>query len=117
MKLTKSKISLFKSKKVLLIKSKINKNKEFKLKEILKKLYSLGSRNLLVEGGDKLTKSFINDKIFNKFYLFKSSNNLSKNTEFVEFNSLNTLKSKYRYKSKLNLKLKKDKIELYKNYV
>ena len=114
---TKSKLSLFKSKKVLLIKSKINKNKEFKLKEILKKLYSLGSRNLLVEGGDKLTKSFINDKIFNKFYLFKSSNNLSKNTEFVEFNSLNTLKSKYRYKSKLNLKLKKDKIELYKNYV
>ena len=72
---------------------------------------------LLSHGGDILTKSFINDKIFNKFYLFKSSNNLSKNTEFVEFNSLNTLKSKYRYKSKLNLKLKKDKIELFKNYV
>jgi diaminohydroxyphosphoribosylaminopyrimidine deaminase/5-amino-6-(5-phosphoribosylamino)uracil reductase len=77
----------------------------------------LGSRNLLVEGGDKLTKSFLNDKIFNKFYLFKSPNNLSKKTEFVQFKSLNTLKSKYRYKLKTNLKLKKDKIELYKNYV
>ena len=116
-KADKSKILLFKSKNILLIKSKINKNKEFNLKEILKKLYLLGSRNLLVEGGDKLTKSFLNDKIFNKFYLFKSPNNLSKKTEFVQFKSLNTLKSKYRYKLKTNLKLKKDKIELYKNYV
>ena len=96
-------------------KSKINKNKEFKLNEVLKKLYSLGSRNLLVEGGDKLTKSFINDKIFNKFYLFKSSNNLSKNTEFVEFNSLNTLKSKYRLLEKLDLDKMRIIKELSKN--
>ena len=71
----------------------------------------------MIENNIIVNMLFILQLIFNKFYLFKSSNNLSKNTEFVEFNSLHTLKSKYRYKSKLNLKLKKDKIDLYKDYV
>ena len=69
------------------------------------------------QGSEKGGSELLQNKLANQFYLFKSSNNLSKNTEFVEFNSLNNLKSKYRYKSKLNLKLKKDKIDLYKNYV
>ena len=44
----------------------------------MKKLYNFGCRNLLIEGGNDLTNSLIKNKIFNKFYLFKSSKNLEK---------------------------------------
>ena len=32
---------------------------------------------LLVEGGVKLTKSFLNQKLFNQFYLIKSNINIT----------------------------------------
>ena len=50
----------------------------FDLKIILKKLYSFGCRNLLVEGGKDLSMNFLKNKLFNQFYLFKNSMNLSK---------------------------------------
>ena len=68
----RSKILLFKKKSIKLIKSNLLKNGNFDLKVIFKKLYSLGCRNLLVEGGNDLSKSFIKDRLFNQFYLFKS---------------------------------------------
>ncbi len=74
----KSKISRFKRKGIHLIKSKVDKNNRFDIKLILKRLYNYGFRNLLIEGGDELTYSLIKSKIFNKFYLYKSSKNLSK---------------------------------------
>ena len=100
---------------VKLIKSKINKKNRFDIKMVLKKLYNLGSRNLLVEGGDELTNSFIKHRIFNKFYLFKSSKNLSKSSKYLKFNSLNVLNQKYKKKINLNLNIRKDKITLYNN--
>ena len=54
------------------IKSNINKYKKFDIKIIMKKLYSLGCRNILVEGGNDLTEYFLKKKLFNCFYLFKS---------------------------------------------
>ena len=48
----------FKKKGITLIKSKLDNKKLFDLKIILKKLYTLGTRNLLVEGGDKDNKKF-----------------------------------------------------------
>ena len=87
----------------------------FCIKTILKKLYVKGCRNLLIEGGDKLTNSLIKNKIFNKFYLFKSPKNLSKSSEYLKFNSLNMLNQKYKKKFNLNLNLRKDKIALYRN--
>ena len=111
----KSKISTFKKQGIQLIKSKINKKKRLDIKIVLKKLYNLGSRNLLIEGGDELTNSLIKHKIFNKFYLFKSSKNLSKSSEYLKFNSLNVLNQKYKKKVNLNLNLRKDKIILYKS--
>ncbi len=110
----KSKILDFKKKGIKLVKSKINKNNRFDLKFLLKKIYIFGCRNLLVEGGDKLSNSFIKDKIFNKFYLYKSSKNRSKSSEYLKFNSLGVLNKKYKNKIKLNLNLKKDKIILYR---
>ena len=110
----KLKILNFKKRGVKLIKSKINKKNRFDIKVLLKKLYNLGCRNLLIEGGDMLTHSLIKDKIYNKFYLFKSPKNHSKSSEYLKFNSLNVLNKKYKIKTNLNLNLMKDKITLYK---
>ena len=112
-KAKKSKILDFKKRGVKLIKSKINRKNKFDTKVLLKKLYTFGCRNLLIEGGDILTKSFLNNKIFNKFYLFKSPKNLSKNFEYLKFSSQNILNQKYKTKINLNLNLRKDRITLY----
>jgi len=112
-KADKSKITKFKSKGVHLIKSKIDRSNRFDIKLILKKLYNYGCRNLLIEGGDELTNSLIKNKIFNKFYLYKSPKNLSKNFEYLKFSSQNILNQKYKTKINLNLNLRKDRITLY----
>ena len=111
----KSKVSNFKKKKIELIKSKIDKNGKFDIKVILKKLYKLDCRNLLIEGGDILTNHLLKNKIFNKFYLYKSPKNIPKVIEYLKFNSLDVLKKNYKNKLNLNLSLGKDKITLYKN--
>ncbi len=113
-KAEKSKILNFKRKGITLIKSKIDKKNRFHIKTLLKKLFTLGCRNLLIEGGDLLTNSLIKNKTFNKFYLFKSPKNLSKSSEYLKFNSLNILNEKYKKKINLNLNLKKDKVILYR---
>ena len=84
------------------------------MREILKKLYNFGCRNLLIEGGNDLTNALIKNKIFNKFYLFKSPKNLSKSSEYLKFSGLNRLNQKYQTKIKLNLNLRKDRITLYR---
>ncbi|PDH21088.1 MAG: riboflavin biosynthesis protein RibD [Pelagibacterales bacterium MED-G42] len=110
----KSKILEFKKRKIEIIKSKIDTKKRFDLKVILKRLYKLGCRNILVEGGNELTKDFLNKKIFNLFYLFQSPKKLSKLTEFKEFNGFNIIKRNYKNKVKINSNLEKDTITLYK---
>ncbi len=111
----KSKILKFKKKKILLIKSRINNQKKFDISVILKKLYNLGCRNILVEGGNDLTKDFLKRKTFNNFYLFKSSKILSKFYEYKEFNGFDILNNNYRNKTKIKSNFGKDTITLYKN--
>ena len=111
----KSKILKFKKKKIKIIKSKINKLKHFDIPIIMKKLYNLGCRNILIEGGDKLTTNFLSKKIFNQFYLFKSPKKLSKLTEYKEFYGFNILKQNYKKKYKINSNFGKDTITIYKN--
>ncbi len=113
-KADKSKISKFKRKGIILIKSKIDRDNRFDMREILKKLYNYGCRNLLIEGGNDLTNYLIKNKIFNKFYLFKSPKNLSKNLEYINFTGMKTLNQKYKTKINLNLNLRKDRITLYR---
>ena len=113
-KADKSKISKFKRKGIILIKSKIYRDNRFDIKEILKKLYNFGCRNLLIEGGNDLTNFMIKNKIFNKFYLFKSPKNLSKSLEYLKFSGLKKLNQKYAKKINLNLNLRKDRITLYR---
>jgi diaminohydroxyphosphoribosylaminopyrimidine deaminase/5-amino-6-(5-phosphoribosylamino)uracil reductase len=113
-KANKSKISKFKKKGIVLIKSKIDRNKNINIKEVLKKLFNYGCRNLLVEGGNNLTNTLIKNKIFNKFYLFKSPKYISKTSEYLKFEGLSILNQKYKKKINLNLNLRKDKITLYR---
>ena len=109
-----SKIKLLKKKGINLIKFRLNKEKKFNLKHILKRLFSLGIRHLLVEGGDKITKNMLKNKLVNQFFLFKSLKNLPKNKKYKIFTSNNILKNNYTIKSKISSKLAKDKITIYK---
>ena len=113
-KANSSKILIFKKKGIKLIKSKLLKNDYFDNKLILRKLYKLGCRNLLIEGGNDLSKSIIKNKLFNQFYLFKSPKNLSKLVPYKEFNCFKDLSQKYKSKNKINTQLSKDSITLYK---
>jgi len=114
-KANKTKVLLFKKKGIQLIKSNLLKNEDFDIKLILKKLYILGFRNLLVEGGNNLSKYMINNKLFNKFYLFRSPKKLSKLVAYKEFNCFKELSQKYKTKKKINTQLGKDSITLYRN--
>ena len=108
------KIKTLKKRGITLIKSKLDNKRLFDLKIILKKLYSLGARNLLVEGGDILTKNLIKNRLIDQFYLFKSSKKLSTSKKHQIFTSFNTLNSKYKKKYKISSKLAKDNITIYK---
>jgi len=108
------KIKILSKKGFILIKSKLNKNGLFDFKIILKKLFSLGCRNLLIEGGDKITKNLIKHKLVDKFYLFKSPKNLQKKKISQNFTSFKILNNKYKKISKISSKLVKDNITIYK---
>ena len=113
-KANKKKISIFKKKGIQLIKSVLLKNGNFDIKLILKKLYNLGCRNLLVEGGNNLSQSFIKKRLFNHFYLFKSPKSLSKLVAYKDFSCFKDLSQKYKNTDKVDTKLGKDIITLYK---
>jgi len=108
------KIKILKKKGITLIRSKLDNKKLFSLKIIFKELYNLGTRNLLIEGGDEITKNLIKKRLFDKFYLFKSSKNLLVNRKHQIFTSYGILNSIYKKKSKISSKLAKDKITIYK---
>ena len=88
-------------------------NNFFNLKLVLNKIYSLGCRNLLVEGGKSLTDSFLKTKLFNQFFLFKSPIKLGKNAKLNISSQLNQLSFKYKKKSKLNAFTGKDIVYIY----
>jgi diaminohydroxyphosphoribosylaminopyrimidine deaminase / 5-amino-6-(5-phosphoribosylamino)uracil reductase len=110
----KKNVSIFKKKGIKLIKSNLLKNEYFDLKHILKNLYILGCRNLLVEGGNDLSKNILKSRLFNQFYLYQSKKNLSKSVSYKEFNCFKYLSQNYKNRSKINTKLGKDSITLYK---
>ena len=112
--INKSKIKILKKQKINLLKLKLDNKKNFDLKIVLKKLYSIGITNLLVEGGDNLTKNMLKKKLVNQFYLFKSIKNLSKSKKYLVFTSANLLRDNYNIKSKISSKLAKDNITIYK---
>ena len=111
---THEKIETLKNKGINLIKSRLNNNGLFDLKTILKKLYTLGVRNLLIEGGDKITKNLIRSKLIDIFYLFKSPKMLAKGKVNQSFTSSKILNKNYKKEYKFASKLAKDNITIYK---
>ncbi|MCT4592187.1 MAG: bifunctional diaminohydroxyphosphoribosylaminopyrimidine deaminase/5-amino-6-(5-phosphoribosylamino)uracil reductase RibD [Candidatus Gracilibacteria bacterium] len=59
---------------------KINKNNQFNLEELQKFLYNKNIKSLLVEGGAKTIKSFIEQKIAQKAYIFTAPKTLGQNS-------------------------------------
>ncbi len=112
--LNKSKIKLLKKKGFSLIKSRLDNNQNINLRLVLRKLYTLGIQTLLVEGGNKLTNNFLKSRLFDQFYLFESTKNLSKRKDHIIFSSIDTLKNKYNKKSKIITGLVKNNITIYK---
>ena len=108
------KINIFKKKGITLVKSSLNNNGLFDLKMILRKSFTLGVRNLLIEGGDKVTKNLIKNRLINIFYLFQSPKKLLKNNINQSFTSFDILNKKYKKKIKVGSKLAKDNITIYK---
>ena len=109
-----SKLKILKKKKIKIIKIKLNNNKNFDLKEILKTLFKIGIKNLLIEGGNKITKNILKKGLFNQFYLFKSPKKLLKNKKYLIFTSNSILNKMYKNKLKYRSKLVKDSITIYK---
>ena len=81
----------------------------------MKKLYTLGCRNILVEGGNDLTGYLLKKKLFNKFYLFKSPKKLSELVEHKIFSNMKILKKKYNNKEKFKSNFGNDTIIRYMN--
>ena len=78
-----------------------------------------GGRNRINKGSKNfknyLKKSKLSNKLFNQFYLFKSPKILNKSVPYKDFNHLKYLIHNYKIKSKINKRLSKDTITLYKN--
>ena len=110
---TKKKINQFKKNGVKLIKLSNKSDGFFDLKLILNKIYLLGCRNLLVEGGKTLTNNFLENNLFNQFFLFQSNRNLGKNAKLNVASQLRQLSFKYKTKRKLNSFTGNDIIYLY----
>ena len=110
----RKKIQILKKQGIILLKSKVDNNRLFDLRIILKKLYTLGTRNLLIEGGDVITKNLIKNRLIDKFYLFKSPKTMKTSRKHKFFTSLNILNRRYRKKNKISSKLGKDNITIYK---
>ena len=98
------KIKILKKKGLTLLKSKVDNNRLFNLRIILKKLYTLGTRNLLVEGGDMITKNLIQNRLIDRFYLFKSAKKMKSSGKHIFFTSFNILNNRYRKKNKISSK-------------
>ncbi len=108
------KIKVLKKRGLTLIKTKLDSKGLLDLKIVLKKLFTLGTRSLLVEGGDKISKNLIKNRLIDTFYLFQSPKILRVNKINQGFTSFGILNDKYKKVSKITSKLAKDNITIYK---
>ena len=95
---------------VKLIKCKVNSYNMIDLKNVLIKIKKLGINYLLVEGGNKLTASFIHNNLFNEFYLFKSNYKLGTKGRNSISKVISNLKHVFNRKKIINSYLDKDEL-------
>jgi len=107
------KINNLNNKGVKLILFKVENDKYFDLKKLLKKIYDLGIYTLLVECGSVLTDKMISNNIFNEFYLFKSSKILNNKDKIKVLNIKKNLNKTFKNKNFVNTYLDKDTLMHY----
>ena len=81
--------------------------------DILKKIYSLGYANLLVESGPNLLRSFLNNNLINDFYLFMAVNKINLKSSVVLNSFIDLLSKKFKKRSQINTFLDKEKLFRY----
>ena len=106
----KKKINNLKYKKIKLIYLKLNNYHLIDLNKIFKKIYDLGIHNLLVECGGILTNNILKEKLFNEFYLFKSSKKLINRDTINVKNITKNLNISFKSKKNINTYLDKDSL-------
>ena len=111
-KVLKLKSNKIKNKNAKLIFMKIENN-SFDLNTILKKIYSLGYANLLIESGPNLLKSFLNNNLINDFYLFKADNKINLKNSVALNSFIDLLSKKFKKRSQINTFLDKEKLFRY----
>ena len=89
------------------------KKEFYTLKNILKKLSSLGISNLLVEGGGKIFNSFFKENFFDYIYIFRS--NLFSGIKEKKFSEAKIDVSNFRLKKSYVKKFGDNLLEIYKN--
>ena len=78
--------------------------------KIKRKIFELNINYLLIEGGKELTKSLIQKKHINQFFLFKSDKNLKKNGQLKIKEIINKLNKEFKNIINLNVHLDKEKV-------
>ena len=104
------KLSILKKNKIKFFKVNLDKQKNLDFTEVKKKLFKMNINYLLIEGGKVLTKSLIQKKHINQFFLFKSGKNLNTNGQFQIKEIVNQLNKKFKNKKNLNIHLNEDKV-------
>ena len=92
-----------------------DKKNKLDLFYILNKLKKMNIMYLLVEGGVKLTKSFLTQKLFNQFYLIKSNINASDKEKKIKYKISNNFSQFFRYKENIKTFTENDKITRFYN--
>ncbi len=106
----KKKLSILKKNKIKYYKVGLDKENNMDFNEIKKKLFKLNINYLLIEGGKYLTKSLIQKKHINQFFLFKSGKNLNTNGQLRIKEIVNQLNRNFKNKKNLNIHLNEDKV-------
>ena len=102
------KYNRLKAKGIKLIYCPIDENNNLDLIFIMKKIKSLKINYLLVEGGKFLTKEFLNHRLFNCFYLFKSNKISSFKKKYKILNIIKLIKKNFSKSNKVNTYLEND---------
>ena len=102
------KLKKLKYKKIKSVYTDLNNNGNLDLKLIFKKIYEIGIHNILVESGRNLTNNILKDKLFNEFYLFKSSKKIFGKDKINIQNINKNLNITFKRKESINTYLDKD---------
>jgi len=109
----KKKLSVLKKNKIKYYKVNLDSQNNLDFTEVKKKLFKLNINYLLVEGGKELTKSLIQKKHINQFFLFKSGKKLNKNGQLKIKEIVNQLNKKFKNKKNLDIHLNEDRVIYY----